>query len=340
MVPSKSMNRGMEMTKDKTIEECLIIDGHSDIPRHLYLKYQEGIKNSFHEDHYLPLKKGQVNIVVVNIFTKESNKSPLNQGMMQIHLVNEVLKNNKDVVLILEVEDLKNVIASKKIGLILSMEGFEPLEGEVDLLHIFYKLGVRAGMLTWNSKNDFASGPDTKEALSEKGIKVIQLMNALNMLVDVSHLNEEGFWQVISISDGPVIASHSNARELFNHPRNLSDDQMKAIAKTGGIIGVVPYFSKVDFSEPSKPRLNDDNSETIEDYIKHIEYIVDLVGYDHVAFGFDFNIYLGDFGVKGIEDTEKITNVITLLLQRGHAIGDIEKITGKNLLRVFNTVLE
>lgn len=328
------------MNKDMQLEKLIIIDGHSDIPRHLYLRHKEGISNSFYNDHYLPLKKGNVNVVVVNIFTKESNKSALNQAMVQLQLVYEVIKNNEDVILILDKKDLTNCINSNKLGLILSMEGFEPFAENTELIHIFYRLGVRAGMLTWNKQNIFASGPDTNESLSKKGFEAIKLMNELNMLIDVSHLNEEGFWDVISNSDRPVIASHSNARALFNHPRNLSDNQIKAIADTGGVIGLVPYFSKVDSDNPSKLRLVDDASETIDDYIKHIEYIVDLVGYDHVAFGFDFNTYLGDFGVKDIEDTEKIINIIHLLLSRGHHIDDIEKISAKNILRVYKTVLE
>lgn len=328
------------MNRNRKVEELIIIDGHTDIPRHLYLRYKEGVENSFYKDHYIPLKKGTVNVAVVNIFTKASSESALNQAMMQIHLVYEAIKNNDDVMLILNKNDLQYVIQSNKLGLILSLEGFEPIESDLELLHIYYKLGVRAGMLTWNKPNSFASGPDTNQSLTPRGTKAVKLMNDLGMLVDVSHLNEEGFWKVLSNTNQPVIASHSNARQLFNHPRNLTDDQIKTIANSGGVIGLVPYFSKVDPINPSKERVDDDASETIDDYIKHIEYIIDLVGYDHVAFGFDFNVYLGDFGVKGIEDTEKIKHVISLLLTRGHNIDDVEKISGKNLLRVFNNIFK
>lgn len=328
------------MKPDRRIDNLLIIDGHTDIPRHLYLRYNEGIKNSFYKDHYLPFKKGNVNIAVVNIFTKGSPEDALDQAMMQINLIYEAVKNNDDVVLIKDNNDLRNVIKSNKLGLILSLEGFEPLGSNPELLNIFYQLGIRAGMLTWNKLNEFASGTDTNQTISSIGFKAVNLMLELGMILDVSHLNEEGFWDIISITKQPIIASHSNARSLFNHPRNLTDDQIKAIANSGGVIGLVPYFSKVDPDNPTKVRFDDDSSETINDYIKHIEYIVDLVGYDHVAFGFDFNIYLGDFGVKGIEDTEKIKNVISLLLERGHNIDDVEKISGKNLLRVFSNLFK
>lgn len=328
------------MNLNKIMEDLLIIDGHTDIPRHLYLRNKEGIENSFHKDHYLSLKKGNVNIAVVNVFTKGPPETSLKQAMVQINLIYDAIKNNDDLVLIKDKSDLQNVINYNKLGLILSLEGFEPLESDLDLLNIYYQLGVRAGMLTWNKLNEFASGPDTNHALSRNGLKAVDMMNELSMVIDVSHLNEEGFWEILSTTEKPIIASHSNARSLFNHPRNLTDDQIRAIADSGGVIGTVPYFSKVDPDNPSKVRVGDDSSETIDDYIKHIEYIVDLVGYDYVCFGFDFNVYLGDFGVKGIEDTEKIKNVISLLLERGHNIDDVEKISGKNLLRIFNNILK
>lgn len=328
------------MNLDNIMENILVIDGHTDIPRHLYLRNKEGIENSFHTDHYLSLKRGNVNIAVVNIFTKDSHETPLNQAMTQINLIHKAVKNNDDIVLLKDKNDLENVIKSNKLGLILSLEGFEPLGSNLELLNIYYHLGVRAGMLTWNKPNEFASGPDTNQSLSAAGLKAVDLIHELGIILDVSHLNEEGFWDILSKTKQPIIASHSNARALFNHPRNLTDDQIKAIADSGGVIGIVPYFSKVDSDDPSKIRVDDDSSETIYDYIKHIEYVVDLVGYDFVSFGFDFNIYLGDFGVKGIEDTEKIKNVISILLERGHNIDDIEKISGKNLLRVFNRILK
>ncbi len=328
------------MNLDEIMESLLIIDGHTDIPRHLYLRHLEGDEEAFMNEHYHALKESQVNIVVVNVFTKGKKEEILEQAMFQIERMLDAVDRNADIILIKSKQDLKNAIEDKKLGLILSLEGFEPLGNNLNLLNLYYRLGVRAGMLTWNWANAFASGTDTDEPLSEIGLEALKKMHELGIVVDVSHLNEKGFWEVISKSQKPIIASHSNARALFNHPRNLSDEQIFAIAENGGVIGTTPYFTKVDQDDPSRVRTDDDSSETIEDYIKHIEYIVSLVGYDHVAFGFDFNVYLGDFGVKDIEDTEKIKNVISLLIERGHKIEDIEKISGLNLLRIFNQILK
>lgn len=328
------------MNTDKIIEEIIIVDGHSDIPRDIYLKESEGKKNVFFNDHYPELKKGRVNIVFANIFTKGTKEDSLIQGLLEVEKILKITEECEDIVLIKNKEDLDHVLKTKKLGMVLSIEGLEPLYDNLELLDMYYRFGVRAGMLTWNKKNSFAHGTDEKTGgLTELGKDAVKKMNELGILVDVSHLNEEGFWEVIKINKRPTIASHSNARALFNHPRNLTDDQIKAIADSGGVIGAVSYFSKVDPDNPQKPRTGDDEAETINDVIQHIEYMVNLVGYDHVALGFDFNMYLGDFGVKGLESADKIPDLIKLLLERGHSVENVRKIAGKNWIRVLKEVL-
>lgn len=325
------------MNIKEIIENLVIIDGHTDIPRDIYLKEKDGKTNVFMENHYVELKDSGVNIVFVNIFTKGTSGDSIKEAMLQIENIIKVSEENKDVVLIKDKTDLEYVLKTKKIGLILSLEGFEPLCGHLELLNIYHKLGIRAGMLTWNNRNHFASGTEQKTGgLTDLGKLTIEKMNELGILIDVSHLNEEGFWDVIKLNKKPTIASHSNVRSLFNHPRNLTDEQILAIAKSGGVIGAVSYFSKVDEDNLHSIRHEDDKTETIDDYIKHIEYLVNLVGYDHVAFGFDFNMYLGDFGVKGLEGACNIPNVIELLLERDHKIEDVAKIAGGNWIRMLD----
>lgn len=322
------------------MEKLVIIDGHSDIPRDVYLKENKGEKDIFMKNHYTQLKKSDVNIVFVNVFTKASSEYAVKEAMLQIEKVIRASNENEDVVLIKDKKDLDHVLESGKLGIILSLEGFEPLSNTLDLLNIYYELGLRAGMLTWNHVNSFGSGTDHIEgSITNIGKLALEKMNRLGILIDVSHLNEEGFWDVIKLNKKPTIASHSNAKALFNHNRNLSDDQIVAIANSGGVIGAVSYFSKVYEDSLNYIRLNDDDTETIHDYIKHIEYMVNLVGYEHVSFGFDFNMYLGDFGVKGLESAENIKDVIQLLLERGHKLEDIKKIAGGNLLRVLYEIL-
>lgn len=330
------------MDINSIMKEIVVIDGHTDIPRDVYLREIKGEKGVFMSKHYKELKEAGVNIVFANIFTKTFPDAALKEALLQIEKVLKVVRENEDVVLIKNKKDLDDVLNNNKLGLVLSLEGFEPLGNSPELLRIFYELGMRAGMLTWNYTNAFASGADVINGqLSEKGISAINIMNSLGILIDVSHLNEQGFWDVIKHNKNkPIIASHSNARALFNHSRNLTDEQIKAIAESGGVVGAVSYFSKVDENDLSKIRTDDDNTETIHDYIKHIEYLVNLVGYDHVAFGFDFNMYLGDFGVAGLEDASKIKDVIQLLLERNHKLDDVKKIAGGNLIRVLYDILE
>lgn len=324
------------MNIKEIMENLVVIDGHTDIPRDVYLKEKSGRLNVFMEDHYRELKRSWVNIVFVNIFTKGPPEDSIKDAMLQIEKIVKVSEENEDVVLIRDKVDLDYVLETKKMGLVLCLEGFEPLDGHLELLNIYYKLGVRSGMLTWNGTNPFACGVDqVLGGLSDLGKLAIKRMNELGMLVDVSHLNEEGFWDIVKSNKGPTIASHSNARSLFNHKRNLTDEQILAISESGGVIGAVSYFSKVEEDDLERVRLKDDETETIHDYIKHIEYLVNLVGYDHVAFGFDFNMYLGDFGVNGLESAENIQDVIELLLKRGHKIEDVKKIAGGNWIKML-----
>jgi len=328
------------MNFNEILTDIIIVDGHADIPRDVYLKEARGEENPFYNIHYQQLKNSGINIVFANIFTKGSKEDSLIQGFLELERMLKIAEESEDVLIIKNKEDLDYVLESKKLGLVLSLEGFEPLYGQLEFLDIYFRLGIRAGMLTWNSKNPFAHGTDEKSGgLTELGRKAIKRMNELGIIVDVSHLNDEGFWDIINTNKKLTVASHSNARALFNHPRNLSDDQIKAIAKSGGLIGINSYFSKVDEIEPGKIRTGDDETETIHDVVKHIEYMVDLVGYDHVALGLDFNMYLGDFGVKGLESAEKIPDLLKLLLDRGHSLDNVRKIAGENWIRVLKEIL-
>lgn len=329
------------MDINNIIKEITIIDGHSDIPRDVYLKELDGKQNVFMDYHYSNLKDGGINIIFANIFTKTLKEFAVNETLLQFEKIINVSKENKDVRIIKNKKDLSYVLKTGKIGIIISIEGFEPLNDTTNLLNIYYELGLRAGMLTWNLANSFGYGTDHKDGnLTSMGKLALEKMNELGIIVDVSHLNEVGFWEVIKHNKKLTIASHSNSKTLYNHARNLTDEQIKAIAKSGGLVGAVSYFSKVSNSSAYTIHLDDDNTETIHDYIHQIEYMVKLVGYDHVAFGFDFNIYLGDFGVSGLESADKIKDVIQLLLERGHTLENISKIAGGNFIRVLNEILK
>jgi membrane dipeptidase len=321
-------------------KDIVIVDGHADIPRDIYLRETNGEQDVFRNNHYYQLKKSKVNVVFANIFTKCLPRDSLKEALLQVEKVFRLEVENDDVVLIKNTFDLESVLQTGKIGIVLCLEGFEPLLGSLELLSIFFELGIRGAMFTWNSSNLFASGVEQIDGgLTQLGKLAVKNMNELGIIIDVSHLNEKGFWDVLELNKKPTIASHSNSRALFNHPRNLTDKQISAIAEKGGVVGAFPYFSKVNKENSYELRHSDDSSETIYDFIEQIEYIVNIVGYDHVAMGFDFNMYLGDFGVKGLESAEKITDVNDLLIKRGHHIEDVKKIAGGNWIRILNSVL-
>lgn len=228
-------------------------------------------------------------------------------------------------------KEIKKIRKTSRLACLLAIEGGEALEGTLSSLRIFYQLGVRLLTLTWNHRNQLASGQlegDQGGGLSIFGRQVVTEMNKLGMLIDVSHLNDPGFWDVLALSKSPVIASHSNARALCDHPRNLTDEQIKALADSGGVIGVnfYPYF------------LSKSGEATVEHVLDHIEYLLKVGGTDCVALGSDFDGI--SLTPKGLEHWGKTSSLITLLEKRGYTEAIIQKIMGDNLLRVCQEVLD
>ncbi|MDH7578455.1 MAG: dipeptidase [Bacillota bacterium] len=225
--------------------------------------------------------------------------------------------------------DLSNCIEGKKIGALLAIEGGEVLEGNLRILRVLYRLGIRSLGLTWNHRNEIADGiaeSQTGGGLTKFGRQVVKEMNRLGMIIDVSHLAEKGFWDVLELSDHPVIASHSNCRTIWNHPRNLSDEQIKGLAENKGIVGInfVP-----DFLGPAGAGLND--------LLKHIDHICTLVGDDFLGFGSDFDGT--DFFIPEIQDARHFPKIIETLQKWGYPEGSIRKICRENCLRVLKEVL-
>ena len=312
-------------------KESIVIDAHSDIPLHILInKMNENIHEVFKSYHLPLLKEGGVNIVFVNLFENLHPEGSLKEALLQLSELNKELENTDEAILICNKEDLNRALNENKVGLVLSMEGMEPISNEIVLLRTFYDLGLRSAMLTWNWRNYFAAGSWETGGLSKLGKELIVEMEKLGIIVDVSHLNEEGFWDIMSIAKKPVIASHSNAKSIYDHKRNLSDDQIKAIVNTGGVIGVNNYFT-----------INTDVEEMILDrYMDQMEYLLEVAGEDHVGLGFDFNGYLGSSEMKDLENASKTPNVTNELIKRGYGEETIKKVLGGNFLRVLEGVLK
>jgi membrane dipeptidase len=173
----------------------------------------------------------------------------------------------------------KDDFDENKINILLSLEGAAPIINDINNLYAFYKLGVRAMGLTWNHRNFVADGIDTDYGLTSFGIDVIREMEKLNMIIDVSHLNTAGFEDVVKNTSKPFIASHSNSRFIFDHKRNLYDEQIKEIIKRGGFIGMNFYSEFIG-----------DKSKNLKlEMLNHIEHILSIGGEDILGMGADFD---------------------------------------------------
>jgi membrane dipeptidase len=216
-----------------------------------------------------------------------------------------------------------------KVGGLLSIEGADVIEGRIELLRVFYRLGVRMVGLVHSLRNQLADGVTDRRTgggLSELGAQVMEELNSLGMIIDVSHINDEGFWDVLDLSKHSVIASHSNSRTVCNHPRNMTDEMILALAENGGVMGM--NFAP-SFVHPEKA--------TLQGVIDHIDHIVELVGPDHVGLGSDFD------GIPstpvGLEDVTKMPKITQELVKREYSETDINKLLGGNHLRLIKRVV-
>jgi membrane dipeptidase len=243
--------------------------------------------------------------------------------------------------------DIESALSENRIASVLAVEGCDGIGPDPAILRVLYRLGVRMVSLTWDRRNAFAdgTGEENPGGLTKAGRSAIKEMFAHNIICDVSHLAEPGFWEVIDLAEGPIVASHSNAQAICEHRRNLTDDQIRAIAETGGVIGL-NFYGK--FVAPDDP--------TLENLADHCEHMVKLVGMDHIGIGADFlegrlreiarsayresglDAAVIDAWISGCDAVEELPRFTAVLLERGFSREDITKILGQNFLRVFKQV--
>ena len=257
-------------------------------------------------------------------------EAPLVAMQMVDKFYSEIAENS-EIVAVTKTKEIVNAKKEGKLCGLLSMEGAEPLMGDISVLRVYYRLGMRMLSFAWNYRTPFADGLGAKRSeskLPDLGVQALEEMNKLGIIFDVSHLADSVFWDAADVIKGPFIASHSNARALCGHARNCTDDMIKAIADHGGVLGMnyAPAFVK-----------EGGQGATVEHLVDHIDHIVELVGPDHVGLGSDFD------GIgpppEGIETVDKTPNITRVLVQRGYSDEDILKILGGNHLRVFKKVI-
>ena len=318
----------------------LIADAHYDLGLVLFNRDQLG-ETEVIKNRILPMwQASNVKFVIAAIFIEDHflPENGLRNALNQISLIKEEVKNLSNVIMIESSSDIDRIMHDDKIGIMLSLEGLEPIGTDINLLNTFYDLGVRAAGLTWSRQNSVADGSrfgdeNTTNGLSNFGKKVIQTMRDKKMIVDVSHLNDAGLDDL----NGLIIVSHSNARSVNNITRYLKDEHIKKIAASGGIIGI----------NNIKPIVG--GQESILEMCNHIDYIKNLVGYEHICFGFDL---CNDIQITGIRygnqsqdmiDTltyNGVEELISELISRAYTDQMIESIMYGNLLRVIKESLK
>lgn len=313
----------------------LVVDGHCDS----ILDVDRGKRSlRAHSDQgHLDFPRAREGGVGCQVFTvwpaPEYYRAPARRALSLLELqLRQFEQAPEQVQHCLTAADIQAAHQAGKLAALCNVEGGEPLEGSLELLHIFYRLGVRVMQLVWNHRNDLADGADEWESgggLTRFGRTVVREMNRLGMVLDLSHLTPAGFYGVLELSEQPVLFTHGNCRAVHDHKRNLRDEQIKALAAQGGVFGI----SFVNSFMTGEGRVT---AATVAD---HIDHAVQLLGScAHVGYGSDFD---GTETVpRGLDDVTRLPNLTAELLRRGYQEADLVQILGGNYLRVFQQVLK
>lgn len=362
--------------------DAVVVDAHNDVVQRM-LAGEDILVRTYLGHSDLPrFREGGIDVEVFSIWVPPDKKHQdyYNKANKQIDAIETFVKKSPyKVVIAKSAKEIENAVKDERFVVMLGLEGGHAIENDLKKLERFYQRGVRYMSLTWNNSTDWAtSSKDESDSgvkkmqkgLTKFGKKIIRKMNELGIMVDVSHVGEKTFWDIVKITKKPIIASHSCVWTLCPNHRNLKDDQIKAIAKTGGIVCIsfVPSFIDSSFSakektlrERNKARIDSFRSTykgasflqgialynflkneyspirpTIETLVDHIDYIAKLVGTEYVGLGSDFD------GIsvtpKDMDDVTFTPNITKELLRRGYSDTDIKKILGDNFLRVLQQI--
>ena len=330
-------------TAQEIHSSILILDSHNDIQ---YEFIEQGLdlgsRIEKRQVDLIKMQEGGLDAVFFVVWTaqKELTKKNYDQAYKSAHSYFKAIhamceKNNSDLIeLALSPDDVLRIWKSgKKAGMIGVENGF-PIGEDISRVQDFYNLGARYMTITHMGYNQLGDSSDPRKdvparnygGLTGFGKEVVAEMNRLGMMIDVSHVSRDTFYDCVDLSVAPVIASHSGCRVLCNVPRNLDDYQLRAIKDIGGVAQMVAYNGYVKL-----PR----EEANLEAFVDHIDHAVEITGIDHVGIGADFD---GGGGLPGFEDASQCLNVTAELVRRGYSRDDIVKIWGGNFLRVWRKV--
>ena len=365
-------------------ESALVIDTHADTPQR-FLDENYDIGSTDPKDHgHISLDKAKTGNLGAEFFSIWVEPQT-NQGHFARHTLDlidsvyeQTARHPDRMMMAFSADDIERAHEQKKLAALMGIEGGHSIENDIHVLRDFYRLGVRYMTLSWSNTNEWADSSgdinnpkiEHHNGLSDFGKQVVLEMNRLGMLVDISHVADKTFYDTIAVTKAPVIASHSSARALTNHARNMTDDMLRAVAKNGGVVQVNFYnaFIDEDYRKAAEAQTKDRDAavKTYDDQMKaagktvtyldndrierewaariprppfkslidHIDHIAKVAGVDHVGLGSDFDGVSGatPHGIDSAADLPKITQA---LLDRGYSADDIRKILGGNVLRVF-----
>jgi membrane dipeptidase len=333
-------------------QRAVVVDAHHDILIDVYPRRRQGAKAVLSTRWAPRLRQAGVDVQVFPVYV-DSVFLPEMALRRTLQLIEafyaDLEEDGSQIVLATSYADIEAALAGNKIAGILGLEGVEGLGNDLELLHTLYRLGVRVVSLTWNRRTAFADGTGeqgTGSRLTRLGFEAVREMNRLNILIDVSHAAERGFFDILETTRQTVIASHSNARGIYDHPRNLSDDQIRALAENGGVMGLLVHPGIIDPENPTLSRCVD-----------HIAYVADLVGIEHVGIGCDLcEDYIGETAgmlaqealvsqeflqsvIQGCGRVEELPNLTGEMMRRGFSEDEIAQVLGQNFMRVLQKVL-
>lgn len=322
-----------------------IFDGHSDIWTDVTARTLKGENNILKKYHLQKLKDGKISgsIFVIWVDPPFTN-DPYKRTMEIINSIKEELKYCSDSIMIVKsYNDILDAIKNNKLYVFIGLEGLSSIGENLDLIDFYYDFGARHVGLTWNEENALATGVkgNSNRGLTPLGVKAVKKINSKKMILDVSHLNEKSFWDLINVTDSPVIASHSNCKSICDVPRNLNDEQLKKIAELGGVVGLNSFNQFVH---------KDLNKQNISTIVNHIEHMADVMGIDHIGIGMDYCDFLDDSSLNsfsdqensytvGLENASKTYNLILEMKKRGFSKEDIEKVSYKNFHRIIKNII-
>ena len=368
----------MAQSYKKIHDNAILIDTHNDILTKTVdwgLLMDSNLKGKTHSD-LARWKEGGLDVQIFSVFCDGTKINPYNYANQQMDSLDAVVKRNPDkIVKVSNTKELLEAVKQNRIAAMFGVEGGHTIENDLEKLEVFYNRGARYMTLTWNNSTEWASSAFDEtftEDLQNKGLtdfgkQIVHKMNQLGMIVDISHVGIQTFWDVINTTTKPIMASHSSVYALCKHQRNLNDDQIKAIAKNGGVIQVNfhpgfidPIFEekekaffenhKVEFDSLIKTGMDEWNvidtlyhkyaeeankmRPPLSMLIDHIDYIAKLVGVDYVGIGSDFDGI--NLTPQQLDDVTTYPLITKALIDRGYTPQDINKILGQNFLRVLN----